>query len=499
MKDKKLLVLLIFLTIIGSVMLFLLRPLKNTESLGAKDNESLQQNVLKLQSQVKQLQGLLRGFVLVNHSINTTFLKEKNQRADLEKLLKDITAQNEILTQDLTQSRVSLELTKELRGKVDAAEKLIAGLNLKPGKENEIKRQLENLNKTLNSIETKIPDILKENTSYRAKTWDLALASEKQQKEIAQLKNELTQKQFLAKNLNNLSEELKRAKLEKAVLEKADSRLKETNFSLTTKLTALGEQLNDARGDLSKAVMEKEAEIKQNRETLQRAKQLEDAILGLTQRNQTLENELAPLKNQLENLKEEKLRLTKEIEEAKAAGQNAVMLQEQLKQLQARSEELSKNYADLKNEYAKADETIKQNTLALGKRADRILVLSEKLTETQSGLKDIRSKYQEIEKESAALREQNVAAQLEREELKIQLTQTRVKLKEFESQASQITNILNNIRAGETSADLPQEQEDEGKTVKVELYQSQDSSENAEADLLLDSESAGTIADTEKK
>jgi len=176
-----------------------------------------------------------------------------------------------------------------------------------------------------------------------------------------------------------------------------------------------------------------------------------------------------------------------------------VMLQEQLKQLQARSEELSKNYADLKNEYAKADETIKQNTLALGKRADRILVLSEKLTETQSGLKDIRSKYQEIEKESAALREQNVAAQLEREELKIQLTQTRVKLKEFESQASQITNILNNIRAGETSADLPQEQEDEGKTVKVELYQSQDSSENAEADLLLDSESAGTIADTEKK
>ena len=499
MKDKKLLVLLIFLAIIGSVMLFLLRPLKKTEDLGAKDKESLQQNVIKLQSQVKQLQGLLRGFVLVNHSINTTFLKEKNQRGDLEKLLKDITAQNEILTQDLTQSRVSLELTKELRGKVDAAEKLIAGLNLKPGKENEIKRQLDNLNKTLNSIETKIPDILKENTSYRAKTWDLALASEKQQKEIAQLKNELTQKQFLAKNLNNLSEELKRAKLEKTVLEKAGSQLKETNFSLTVKLDTLGEQLRDARGSLSQAVREKETEIKQNRETLQRAKQLEDAILGLTQKNQTLENELPPLKNQLEALKEEKLRLTKEIEEAKAAGQNAVMLQEQLKQLQVRSEELSKNYADLKNEYAKADETIKQNTLALGKRADRILVLSEKLTETQSGLKDIRSKYQEIEKESAALREQNVAAQLEREELKIQLTQTRVKLKEFESQASQITNILNNIRAGETSADLPQEQEDEGKTVKVELYQSQDSSENAEADLLLDSESAGTIADTEKK
>ena len=117
MKDKKLLALLIFLAIIGSVMLFLLRPLKNSEDLGVKDKESLQQNVIKLQSQVKQLQGLLRGFVLVNHSINTTFLKEKNQRADLEKLLQDITAQNEILTKDLTQSRVSLELTKELREK----------------------------------------------------------------------------------------------------------------------------------------------------------------------------------------------------------------------------------------------------------------------------------------------------------------------------------------------------------------------------------------------
>src|SRR3989338_3872630 len=487
MKDKKLLILLIFLAIIGSVMLFLLRPLKKTEDLGAKDKESLQQNVIKLQSQVKQLQGLLRGFVLVNHSINTTFLKEKNQRGDLEKLLKDITAQNEILTQDLTQSRVSLELTKELRGKVDAAEKLIAGLNLKPGKENEIKRQLENLNKTLNSIEAKIPDILKENTSYRAKTQDLTRASEKQQKEIAQLKNELIQKRFLAKNLNNLSEELRRARVEKAVLEKAGSQLKETNFSLTTKLTALGEQLNDARGDLSKAVMEKETEIKQNRETLQRAKQLEDAILGLTRRNQTLENELAPLKNQLEALKEERLRLTKEIEEAKAAGQNAVALQEQLKQLQVRSEKLSKNYADLKNEYIKADETIKQNTLALGKRADRILVLSEKLTEAQSGLKDIRSKYQEIEKESAALREQNVAAQLEREELKIRLSQTRVKLKEFESQASQITNILKSIHTAEASSGLPQEEPDENKKIEVELYQSTPLS--AETDLLSDIES----------
>ena len=162
-------------------------------------------------------------------------------------------------------------------------------------------------------------------------------------------------------------------------------------------------------------------------------------------------------------------------------------LQEQLKQLQVRSEKLSKNYADLKNEYIKADETIKQNTLALGKRADRILVLSEKLTETRSGLKDIRSKYQEIEKESAALREQNVAAQLEREELKIQLSQARVKLKEFESQASQITNILKSIHTAEASSGLPQEEPDENKKIEVELYQSTPLS--AETDLLSDIES----------
>ena len=163
------------------------------------------------------------------------------------------------------------------------------------------------------------------------------------------------------------------------------------------------------------------------------------------------------------------------------------MLQEQFKTLQAHSEELSKNYADLKNEYSKADETIKQNTLDLGKRADRILVLSEKLSETRSGLKESRSKYQEIEKESAALREQNVAAQLEREELKIQLTQTRVKLKEFESQASQITSILKGINTGETFPDLPQER-DENKKIEVELYHSKDSPVSAETDLLSDTE-----------
>ena len=368
---------------------------------------------------------------------------------------------------------------------------------MKPGKENEIKKQLENLNKTLNSIETKIPDILKENTSYRAKTQDLTRASEKQQKEIVQLKSELIQRQFLAKNLNNLSEELKRAKLEKAALEKAGSQLKETNLSLTIKLDTLGEQLRDAHGSLSQAVQEKETEIKQNRETLQRAKQLEDAILVLTQRNQALDNELTPLKNQLEALKEEKLKLTKEIEEAKATGQDALMLQEQLKQLQVRSEELSKNYTDLKNEYVKADETIKRNTLELGKRADKILVLSEKLTETRSGLKDIQSKYKEIEKESAALREQNVAVQLEREELKNQLTQTKAKLKEFENQASQITNILKSIHTAEASSSLTPDEPDENKKIEVELYQSKDSPENAETDLFLNSESTVTFG-TEK-
>ena len=134
----------------------------------------------------------------------------------------------------------------------------------------------------------------------------------------------------------------------------------------------------------------------------------------------------------------------------------------------------------------------------MGKRADRILVLSEKLTEAQSGLKDIRSKYQEIEKESAALREQNVAAQIEREELKIQLTQTRAKLKEFESQASQITSILKGINTAEASLGLPREQ-DENKKIEVELYHSQDSPESVETNLLPNNESAGIAKAVEEK
>lgn len=499
MKDKKILALIIFLAAIGSVILFLTRPLKETQTPQEKDKESLQQNVIKLQSQVKQLQGLLRGFVLINHSLNTTFLKEKNQRQDLEKLLKDISIQNEFLTQDLTQSRVSLELTKELREKVAAAEKLISGLSLKPGKENEIKKQLETLNRTLNSVEAKIPDILRENVSYKAKTQNLIQVSEKQRDEIAQLKNELTQKQSLTKSLNNLSEDLRLAKLEKAALEKAGSQLKEANLSLTTRIDKLGEELNNARGSLSKAVDEKETEVKQSRETLQRNKQLEDAIIELTKRNQVLENELTPLKNQMETVKEEKLKLIKEIEEARAAGQNAQALQEQLKQLRERSEELSKNYTELKSEYAKADEIIKHNTTELGKRADKILTLSEKLSEAKTGLKDIQSKYKEIEKESAALREENVAAQLEREELKNQLAQTRVKLKEFENQASNISNILKSINTAGTSAYQEEEEPDESKKIEVELYQSGASTLSEETDIFADIESAQTAAETQNQ
>lgn len=422
MKDKKPLLFIGLAAVIALAFLFLSRPYEKN-GLRAKNSARLEAGTAKLEAQVKSLQDLLRGFVHLNKAMKNTFLKEKKQREDLEGLLKNVVSQNETLARDLAMAKVSLELTEGLRQRLREAENSLAKPKSHAGKEDETKKLFSELNKNLSSIDAKMPDILKENTSYKQKAQELSIALEKRDKELRSLKDAESDRQALKNNLNNLKSEISR----------------------------LEKELKNKEGRINEVIREKETAI-------EKAKQQEEALAALKQGNKNLEKELS-------GLKKEKQALAGEIEAARSAERDTQGLKDELKRLQEASEQIAKEHDILKTEYKSASERLIQNTAELGKRADNILALTERLNEKDLIAGGLQAKSRELEKESASLREENVALQLEKEELSGQMEQLRLRLSDMETRADQIGNLLKISLPYQGAAT-----EAKTKSVEVEVY-----------------------------
>jgi chromosome segregation ATPase len=285
------------------------------------------------------------------------------------------------------------------------------------------------------SLELVRPMKQKENTADKNRIENLTKQlKEKEDIQAAlseQLDEEKANRQTASRNLKSISEELRLAKNTKSALERAISENEKEKDELQTTNTSL------------------KFEIKKS------------------------EKELTSLKNTLGQLSKEKQALAKELDEAKAAGLKTEQSRKEKEQLRAELELLNKAYTDLRNEYLAAQEVLKQNEIESGRRADRILVLQEKLAKAEVQLADTQLKYTDMEKESTLGREQNVAAQLEREDLKNQLQQAKLRLNELENQASQILKLLKS--AGDARVTLPvvsvvEPPKEESKRIEVELY-----------------------------
>lgn len=267
----------------------------------------------------------------------------------------------------------------------------------------------------------------KENTADKSQIENLSKQLKEKENGAAVLRNQLDQekanRQTASKNLQSISAELKMAKNTKSTLERAITETEKLKDELKTTNTLL------------------KLEIRKSKK------------------------ELTSLKNTLGQLSKEKQALAKELDEIKAASLGTEKLRKEIEQLRVKLELLNKTYSDLRNEYLAAQEAIKQNEAELGKRADRILVSEEKLKIAEVQLADRQLKWTDLEKESALSREQNVAVQLEREELKNQLQQAKLRLNELENQATQILKLLK--PAGTTGVTLSKE---ESKRVEVELF-----------------------------
>lgn len=385
---------------------------------------------------IQHLSGLLQAMAQAKH-LPDNESKERPEAAASQKL-QEVIAQKQALEQELIQqARASLELAR-------------------PAKQR-LSEQEQNLSRQLKE---------KENAALSLKN---------------QLGEEKAKYDNLSKNFNNASLELKRIKNTKTALERAvieaeriKDELKQTNVSLKAAESRAKGELKEAQAKLSLSFQEKESAIKQKDEALRQKEQLRQSLEEFKQANQRSEKELGSLENSIEQLDKEKLMLKYELEEAKKLNLNTQKLQQELAQLRAQLELLNKTYADLQNEHTVIQQALKQNEIDLGSRADRILVSEEKLKIAQAQLADTQLKYKDIEKDTSLLREQNVAVQIEREGLKNQLQQARLRLSELENQTLQISSILNTAKTTPAPApakeDTGRTEAEPGQRVEVELY-----------------------------
>jgi chromosome segregation ATPase len=415
MKDKKIFILIAFAGIIIFILLFASRPAGKDGQQPDLSDITRQANIAQLESQVQQLRGLITAFVGLNQSFKASFQEEKEQRSALQQALSKASLQNESLSQELNRAKVGLELTLPIKQGIDKIQGSLSGLSLAPGKEKEISRQLADISRQLKLVDAQIPGLLKENASYKQLADTMQGLLKRQEEDISALKSALDEEKAKTREAKNTRELSERKSTD---FERVKNNLITANASLHTEINQLTRALKDTRGKLSQAAMEKEA-------------------------NNT--------------------------REAKTLRQDNRKLHEQLNQLQEQLARLQKDSEALRDDYAAARETLKNNEASLGSRADKILVLEETLAGIRGQLSEIQSLYGELEKESAILREQSVAGQLEREDLKSQLSQSRLKLSGLENRLSQIGVILETPKPAE--ATLPKEEaRQDAKRVEVELY-----------------------------
>ncbi len=589
-------------------------------------------NIAELESQMRQLRNLIQGFKQSDSSAQKKYSQEESFTQELQRQLKAVMAQNDILTKEWSQAKAGLELIQPIRSRLTQLETALVNLDFRPGNEKELRRELATISAEIDSVDRQVSHLLKENRVYKAQAESLAGDLDAKEKELAALekvvKDERIRSQGIQRNITILSEQLKMTGKEKSFfaqrsgsLERAVEDLKKGNDSLTRRINILSEELKRTNKEkssledklikernsyrvqadslsgildtkekelaaLNKRLKEEEAKsgnfqkelaslseqlksankekssLAQKSESLERAVEdlkegnvslqgefnilsaqlkmasreksffeeksetLAKMVLDLKSNNASFQKELASLSEQLksankakstleekaddlekitESLRKENASLNEEskrLEESLAStkgqysawskereemlrekqeamknviaqqekidllAQENTSLEKELKLLKANLEQLNKDYVVLKDEHKNMAQTFKQSEAELGKRADKILTLQEKLSAAQDKLDAIQFRSREIEKDSATLRQQYVTVQMERERLRDELEDTRRRLGELENRFQQIGNIL---KTSEQSDVARQQEEGQFKKVNVEL------------------------------
>lgn len=448
MKGKSFLILIIFALIIGFIIFYLSEPVKKPQvSLTAAVPRETA--VAQLEAQVQQLKDVIQAFVQMDASLQKEFGQEREKLQKLEEVFKEAISQNEILGRELTKAKAGLELTHPIRERLKEINNSLTNLGAGSLEGKELSQRLRSIAKELDAIDRSIPNLLRENKSYKAQAQSSSLLLDRKKQELASLGQ-------MALDLKNTIDSLRRS-----------------NYSLNTELRKLESALKDAQRKETQLIQERQEALMKNQELMKQATGQKEQSLLLSQKNLEMGKELHSLRLELKQGNLERQLIIKEVENATMAIEDAQGLKQELIQLQSQIEQLSKDYAGLKSEHGRSQEMLKDKEIELGKRADRILNLQAKLSEVEANLSEVQLKYKGEEKGSAILREQYVAIQLERESLKNELDEAKVKLTNLRSQLQQMAGIFNMPLEQPQAAPAPKLEEEisepQAKKVDVKL------------------------------
>jgi len=472
MKDKRFLVFISLLIIVVLAFLFFAKPV-NKNKLNLRLPESQNSDIAKLEAQIQQLSNLVHASAQTNLSLQKELVVQKEvlrqsreRRLELEQKLNDALTQSDALTKELEQAKSGLSdlegLTAPIKAKLKEIDNSLANSWLKPQQEKNLLQQLQAINKELDTLGHSIPELVKENKSYKQKAQSLASLADMKEVELVSLKKQLEQekanKQPFIDRINALTDELKMVTKNKSILEqksadvdKAIEKLKQENSFLNQALMKFEQELKEANNkqiesskekDLALTqkdalIKEKDLQLSQKEEELKKEKDL-----ALSQKDDALKEKDLAIQQKEEVLKKQEEQQAKVILLTQANQE----LEKGIGSLKVELEKLNKDYAAWQSEQKNTQEIIKQHEAELGKRADKIVVLQEKLSEMEDKLSEIQLKSKDMQKESALLREQYVVIQLEKENLKSQLEQTKLKLSNLQSQISQTIQLNANLQ-----------------------------------------------------
>jgi chromosome segregation ATPase len=234
--------------------------------------------------------------------------------------------------------------------------------------------------------------------------------------------------------------------------EKTAAVLREANRFLSEGLKTIEKELADIEGKQALLIKEKKGAVREKLEAVKDAGVVKDRLISLDKENQELKRRMQSLKAELSNLHAVskkpvvgKEAVRKDRAGGKSAGAGIPGLKEEISRLQILLKQLTGDYAALKAAYEEALQEIRRNKTVSGERADTILTLQDKLANAESALSGIQVRIQSAEKDSALLRQEFVALQIEREELKRQLSLAKIKLSDAQSKLRQIGILFNAV------------------------------------------------------
>jgi chromosome segregation ATPase len=441
MKDKKIIIFVIFILIIGFIFIYISRPVHKP-----KPVYSGQAGPAGLTAQIEQLRGIVHGLVQSESVLKKQLDVQKQKFTDLEKSFMDATNRNEVINKELSLARVGLELAKPVKQRLSQVEDKLANFNFGAGKEKQIIKQLQDLNKSLAEVDNQIPSLVSEDKIYRVKAKEVETELFALKKDMGQ---ERIKRENLSRDLNAMNIELKMANKARFLageraegLEKEITELKNNNSYLNEEMKKSEKSLKEMARREAELIRDKEGLTKNRQRLENQVNQQYQAISPLKDKNKEMAEELNSLKQELDQLNRERQVMLKAMDEAKNATLNYQKLKQEISRLQTQLEEVNISYVSLKEDNKKNQELIKQDSLELGKRADRILVLQEKAADIENKLISLQLRYQEVEKDSASLRQDNVAIQLEREGMELELNRTKEKLGELDNKLQQISGVF---------------------------------------------------------